>query len=85
MNGREPELWRAVTTLPAKQRAAVLLRFAGDLAYREIGEATGSSEEAARRNMRVIAGLTGIDRNAPADFIDTPENFYRDSKRLIAQ
>ena len=42
-------------------------------------------EEASRRNMRVIAGLTGIDRNAPAEFIDTPENFYRDSKRLIAQ
>jgi guanine deaminase len=42
-------------------------------------------EEAGRRNMRVISGLTGIDRNAPADFIDTPENFYRDSKRLIEQ
>ena len=42
-------------------------------------------EEASRRNMRVIAGLTGIDRNAPADYVDTPENFYRDSKRLIAQ
>ncbi|MFG1416992.1 guanine deaminase [Xanthobacter sp. V0B-10] len=42
-------------------------------------------EEANRRNMRVIAGLTGIDRNAPDDFIDTPENFYRDSKDLIAR
>ena len=42
-------------------------------------------EEAARRNMRVIAGLTGIDRNAPDDYADTPENFYRDSKRLIAE
>jgi guanine deaminase len=42
-------------------------------------------DEASRRNMRIISGLTGIDRNAPADFIDTPENFYRDSKRLIAQ
>lgn len=42
-------------------------------------------EEASRRNMRVIAGLTGIDRNAPDDFIDTPENFYRDSKDLIAR
>lgn len=42
-------------------------------------------EEDARRNMRVIAGLTGIDRNAPADYVDTSENFYRDSKRLIAQ
>ncbi len=40
-------------------------------------------EEAARRNMRVISGLTGIDRNAPEEFMDTPENFYRDSKALI--
>jgi RNA polymerase sigma factor (sigma-70 family) len=51
LNGGEPELWKAVGSLPAKQRAAVLLRFAGDLAYREIGEAMSSSEEAARRNV----------------------------------
>jgi RNA polymerase sigma factor (sigma-70 family) len=51
MNGGEPELWSAVGALPNKQRASVLLRFAGDLAYREIGEATGCSEEAARRNV----------------------------------
>lgn len=51
MNGGEPELWKAVGELPPKQRAAVLLRFAGDLAYREIGEATDCSEEAARRNV----------------------------------
>ena len=51
VNGGEPELWRAVGALPTKQRAAVLLRFAGDLAYREIGEATDTSEEAARRNV----------------------------------
>src|SRR3954454_16546995 len=55
MNGAEPELWREVGGLPPKQKAAVLLRFAGDLAYREIGEAMGSSEEAARRN--VLEGL----------------------------
>jgi guanine deaminase len=42
-------------------------------------------EEASRRNLRVIGGLTGIDRNAPAEFMDSAENFYRDSKRLIAQ
>ena len=36
-----------------------------------------------RRNMRVIAGLTGIDQNAPADYLDTPYNFYADSKNLI--
>ena len=40
-------------------------------------------EEATRRNMRVIAGLTGIDRFAPADFCITPEDFYKESKRLI--
>jgi RNA polymerase sigma factor (sigma-70 family) len=51
LNGGEPELWRAVGDLPPKQRVAVLLRFAGDLAYREIGMATGTTEEAARRNV----------------------------------
>ena len=48
---RDRSIWRRVGTLPPKQRAAVLLRFAGDLAYREIGEATGTTEEAARRNV----------------------------------
>jgi RNA polymerase sigma factor (sigma-70 family) len=51
VNGGEPELWRAVSDLPPKQKAALLLRFAGDLAYREIGEATGTTKEAARRNV----------------------------------
>jgi len=40
-------------------------------------------DEAARRNMRLIAGLTGIDRLAPADYALSAEDFYRDSKRLI--
>ncbi len=40
-------------------------------------------EEATRRNMRVIAGLTGIDRFAPDEFLITPDEFYRESKRLI--
>ncbi len=40
-------------------------------------------DEAARRSMRVIAGLTGIDRHAPAEYADSADNFYRDSKRLI--
>jgi len=44
-------LWSAVAALPAKQRAAVVLRFAIDLRYREIGEAMGCSEEAARRSV----------------------------------
>ncbi|HWU57911.1 MAG TPA: guanine deaminase, partial [Microbacteriaceae bacterium] len=40
-------------------------------------------DEANKRKMRVIGGLTGIDRYAPADTLDTPENFYRDSTALI--
>jgi guanine deaminase len=42
-------------------------------------------EEASRRNMRTIAGLTGIDRNAPAEYLNTPDDFYKQSKRLIAR
>ncbi|MBI5524040.1 MAG: guanine deaminase [Desulfarculus sp.] len=42
-------------------------------------------EEATRRNMRVIAGLTGIDRFAPEDFLITPADFYSQSKELIAR
>ena len=40
-------------------------------------------EEADRRNMRVIAGVTGIDRNAPDYYRDTPESFYKNSKAMI--
>jgi len=40
-------------------------------------------DEAARRDLRVIAGLTGIDRFAPAEYLNTPDGFYRDSKALI--
>jgi len=41
-------------------------------------------EEASKRNMRVIAGLTGIDLKgfAPDAYIDSAESFYRDSKAL---
>ena len=48
-------LWQSVRALPAKQRAAVIHRFVFDLAYREVGERMGISEEAARQN--VSAGL----------------------------
>jgi RNA polymerase sigma factor (sigma-70 family) len=51
MSPRESEIWAAVAELPPTQRAAVVLRFAVDLRYREVGEALGSSEEAARRNV----------------------------------
>lgn len=40
-------------------------------------------DEADRHNMRIIAGVTGIDRNAPDYYKDTPESFYVNSKRMI--
>jgi RNA polymerase sigma factor (sigma-70 family) len=55
---REPAdgaLWERVRELPDKQRVAVAYRFVADLAYREIGDAMGTSEDAARRN--VFEGL----------------------------
>ena len=42
-------------------------------------------EEAARRNVRIIAGITAIDQNAPDWFTTTPDVFYADSKKLIAR
>jgi len=45
------ELWRAVRELPPRKRSAVVLRFAVDLAHREIAAAMGCSEEAARRSL----------------------------------
>jgi guanine deaminase len=42
-------------------------------------------DEATRRNMRVISGLTGIDRFAPDDCVITPDYFYRESNRLISR
>ena len=38
------DVWEAVRSLPAKQRAAVVHRFALDLDYRSIGERMGISE-----------------------------------------
>ena len=54
----DDELWAAVAKLPDKQRHAVVLRFVGDLAYAEIGALAGTSEAAARQNVR--AGLARL-------------------------
>jgi RNA polymerase sigma factor (sigma-70 family) len=46
-----PELWSAVRGLPERQRAAVFLRYAGDLTHRDIASVMESSEDAARKNV----------------------------------
>ncbi len=48
----DPELWRAVRSLPDKQRAAIAHRFVSDLAYKDIAEVMSCTEEAARQNVR---------------------------------
>ena len=41
--------------------------------------------EAARRNLRMIAGKILMDRNAPPSLCDTPKSAYDESKALIAE
>ena len=60
----DAELWARVRDLPDKQRLAVAYRFVADLAYREIGEAMGTSEDAARRN--VFEGLRRLRERSAA-------------------
>lgn len=47
----DAELWNAVRALPAKQRAAVVLRFVNDLAHADIARVLECSEAAARRSL----------------------------------
>jgi RNA polymerase sigma factor (sigma-70 family) len=53
VEGPEPDdgVWALVGALPPKQRAAVTLRYAGDLPHAEIAAALGCSPEAARRSL----------------------------------
>jgi RNA polymerase sigma factor (sigma-70 family) len=57
-DGPDEELWAAVRDLPAKQRAAVTLRFVNDLSHREIATVLDCSEAAARRSLH--EGLTKL-------------------------
>jgi RNA polymerase sigma factor (sigma-70 family) len=47
----EDDIWEQVRALPDKQRQAVTLRFRGDLVHREVADAMGTTEAAARRNV----------------------------------
>lgn len=55
---RDETLWEAVHELPPRQRSAVLLRYIGDLPHRDIAQAIGCSEDAARRSLH--EGLTKL-------------------------
>ncbi len=58
IDGRGGDVWARAAELSDGQRAALALRFAGDLSYREIGVALDTSEAAARR--RVHDGLNAL-------------------------
>lgn len=45
----DPDLWRAVGSLPDKQRQVVAYRYLGGLPYAEIAEVLGGTVDAARR------------------------------------
>ncbi|QEC50865.1 sigma-70 family RNA polymerase sigma factor [Baekduia soli] len=60
----DDETWARVRALPPKQRAAVLLRYAGDLSHREVATALRCSEEAARRSAH--EGLKKLRLEIPA-------------------
>lgn len=48
--GGDGDAWSRVRTLPPKMKAALLLRYAGDLTHAEVALALDCSEEAARRS-----------------------------------
>jgi len=49
--GERDAMWRLIATLPAKQRAAVALRFYEDLSYEEIADALGCRAVTARSHV----------------------------------
>lgn len=61
---RDEELWARVRALPPKQRAAVTLRYAGDLTHAEIADALSCSQDAARRSLH--EGLTKLRKEMAA-------------------
>lgn len=67
--GRDDELWSAVGDLPPKQRSAVVQRYLLDRPYAEIAEVIGSSEEAARQNVR--AGLQRLRQVVTKEEVDS--------------
>jgi RNA polymerase sigma factor (sigma-70 family) len=47
----DAEVWDQVRSLPAKQRRAVVLRFAGDRSYPEIAAAMSTTKDSARQSV----------------------------------
>lgn len=59
----DPELMEALRALPPKQRSAVVQRYLLDRPYAEVAATLGSSEAAARQNVRI--GLRRLRQELP--------------------
>ncbi len=68
--GRD-EMWRAVQTLPARQRAAIVLRFYEDLSERQTAEilrcSTGAANQLTARAIAALRDRIGEDRIGDED------------------
>jgi RNA polymerase sigma-70 factor (sigma-E family) len=64
------EAWRLCRTLPARQRAAVVLRFYEDRSFAEVGDLLGCSEATARSLVHRAVG-------ALRERLDTPDDAPR--------
>lgn len=62
------DIWTQVARLPPKQREAVGLRYLADLSHDDIARATGTSVQAARRN--VFEGLKRLRKDLADDHPD---------------
>ena len=69
--GERDAMWRLIATLPARQRAAVALRFYEDMSYDEIAEALGCRAVTARSH--VSRALLALREQLPAAPILTGE------------
>jgi RNA polymerase sigma-70 factor (ECF subfamily) len=68
------DVWRAVASLPLRQREAVVLRYVADLREREVADAMGISEGAASAALtaarRTLAGLLADSPGSPESTVE---------------
>lgn len=67
--GNDPDLWAIVSSLPLRQRTAIVLRYLGDFSEREVAQLMGVSAGAASSSLsaarRHLAQLLGQENEEP--------------------
>ncbi len=71
------EVWRAVSSLPAKKREVILLRYQQDMSYREIAEITGQPEGTVayqiHNSLRQLRRTLGSRTESPEKVFNNPK------------